>query len=844
MSDTLEPPRACPPPGSPLSLVRQRGCFWQRSESTRNKPARQNFEEPEFSPRADKAESGSAAIRNYRLSSQSQPPEDAGQCTASFSPGPPPAVAMVTDLARPPGPAQLWACLLATLLCILPVTDGITQTVPRVKLGFKELLASGRVAPFLGGGEVESLLLDEERGRLVLGTRDQVFLLDLEQLNRNPRQIDWPAPRETVEMCKLAGKNAHMDCGNFVRVLHSYNRTHVYACGTGAFSPLCAFLELRGQGEDAVFHLVPGSVESGRLKCPFDPRQPFASVLTDQYLYAGTASDFLGKDATFTRSLGPALQQEHFLRTDQSEHYWIDGAKFIAAHPVSDTYNPDDDKIYFFFREASRDGGSGDKNVLSRVARVCQNDIGGLRSLTSKWSTFLKARLVCSIPGGTAWTRTSTSCVSVMRSPRGHFLLPTRDERNPIVYGVFTTTSSIFRGSAVCVYSMADIRAVFNGPYAHKEGPDHRWVEYEGRIPYPRPGTCPSKTYDPRIKTTKDFPDEVVSFIKHHPLMYEAVYPITGRPLFTRINLAYRLTQIAVDRVAAEDGQYAVMFLGTDIGSVLKVVSVTQEDWRTEEVVLEELQVFQTPSPIVNMEISSKQQQLYVGSRAGLAQVWLHRCSLYGTLCAECCLARDPYCAWDGTQCSRYIQASKRRARRQDIKHGDPSSQCWDLEENSAMDRPEELVIFGVERNSTFLECVSKSQQARVRWFLQRSGSERREEVKPDERVIQTALGLLIRAVLWQDEGLYSCAAQEQSFTRTLLTVTLKVIHPAQAAAGPQEPALRARQHYKDLLRAGPDPYCQALRLQGRRLRQKAKWKHAQELKKLRNRRHPGATLS
>lgn len=53
--------------------------------------------------------------------------------------------------------------------------------------------------------------------------------------------------------------------------------------------------------------------------------------------------------------------------------------------------------------------------------------------------------------------------------------------------------SSIFRGSAVCVYSMADIRAVFNGPYAHKEGPDHRWVEYEGRIPYPRPGTvrCP-----------------------------------------------------------------------------------------------------------------------------------------------------------------------------------------------------------------------------------------------------------------------------------------------------------------------------------------------------------------
>lgn len=36
---------------------------------------------------------------------------------------------------------------------------------------------------------------------------------------------------------------------------------------------------------------------------------------------------------------------------------------------------------------------------------------------------------------------------------------------------------------------MTSIRAAFNGPFAHKEGPDYRWVEYKGRIPYPRPGT-------------------------------------------------------------------------------------------------------------------------------------------------------------------------------------------------------------------------------------------------------------------------------------------------------------------------------------------------------------------
>jgi len=34
------------------------------------------------------------------------------------------------------------------------------------------------------------------------------------------------------------------------------------------------------------------------------------------------------------------------------------------------------------------------------------------------------------------------------------------------------------------------------------------------------------------------------------------------------------------------------MFVCTDMGSVLKVVSITQENWSTEQIILEELQVF------------------------------------------------------------------------------------------------------------------------------------------------------------------------------------------------------------------------------------------------------------
>lgn len=37
--------------------------------------------------------------------------------------------------------------------------------------------------------------------------------------------------------------------------------------------------------------------------------------------------------------------------------------------------------------------------VYLNVLMVLQNDMGGHRSLVNKWTTFLKARLICSVPG-------------------------------------------------------------------------------------------------------------------------------------------------------------------------------------------------------------------------------------------------------------------------------------------------------------------------------------------------------------------------------------------------------------------------------------------------------------
>ena len=65
------------------------------------------------------------------------------------------------------------------------------------------------------------------------------------------------------------------------------------------------------------------------------------------------------------------------------------------------------------------------------------------------------------------------------------------------------------------------------------------------------------------MKSTKDYPDEVINFMRNHPTMYNAVYPVHKRPLVVRTNVDYEFTTITVDQVAAADGSYEVLFLGT-----------------------------------------------------------------------------------------------------------------------------------------------------------------------------------------------------------------------------------------------------------------------------------------
>uniref|UniRef100_A0A8C4YYA9 Sema domain, immunoglobulin domain (Ig), short basic domain, secreted, (semaphorin) 3Gb n=1 Tax=Gadus morhua TaxID=8049 RepID=A0A8C4YYA9_GADMO len=610
-----------------------------------------------------------------------------------------------------------------------------------------ELLETRTARPFsfsFNTSDYRILHMDQDQGRLYLGCREYLVALDMHNVNKEPLIIHWPASAERKAECRMTGKGGQVECANFVRLMEPWNRTHLYTCGTGAYKPVCTFINRGWRAEDYVFRLVPGQVDSGKGKCSYDPRRANAATLINGNLYAGVHVDFMGTDPAIFRTLGdrPAV------RTEQYDSRWLNEPVFVKIQKIPDSTQANDDKLYFFFREKSLDSTGGNNPIMvSRVGRVCLNDDGGQRSLVNKWTTFLKARLVCSVTGG-------DGVETHFDELRDVFILPTQDARNPVVYGVFATAGSVFKGSAVCVYAMSDIRNVFNGPFSHKHGHNYQWTPYTGKIPYPRPGTCPGGTFTPGLRSTKEFSDEAVNFVRAHPLMYQPVYPLHKRPLVLSTAGDHRFTSIAVDIVDATDGKYEVLFLGTDRGTVQKVIVLPKDASSTEQLILEEVEVFR--------DITI--QQLYVTSDRGLTQVSLHRCGVYGRACSDCCLARDPYCAWDGETCASFTPSAKRRSRRQDVKHGDPLSQCRGF--NTKVEkRLREAVQFGVEGSNVFLECQPRSPQASVKWLLQKDGR---------RKLVSGAGGTaeLVQA----DAGVYHCQATENNYRHTVARIALRIL--------------------------------------------------------------------
>ncbi|ELW64194.1 Semaphorin-6D [Tupaia chinensis] len=226
----------------------------------------------------------------------------------------------------------------------------------------------------------------------------------------------------------------------------------------------------------------------------------------------------------------------------------------------------------------------------------------------------------------------------------------------PTVVGVFTTQLNSIPGSAVCAFSMDDIEKVFKGRFKEQKTPDSVWTAVpEDKVPKPRPGCCAKHGLAEAYKTSIDFPDETLSFIKSHPLMDSAVPPIADEPWFTKTRVRYRLTAIAVDRSAGPHQNHTVIFVGSEAGVVLKVLAKTSPFSLNDSVLLEEIEAYnhakcnaenEEDKKVISLQLDKDHHALFVAFSSCVIRIPLSRCERYGSCKKSCIASRDPYCGW------------------------------------------------------------------------------------------------------------------------------------------------------------------------------------------------------
>uniref|UniRef100_K7GFT7 Semaphorin 6C n=1 Tax=Pelodiscus sinensis TaxID=13735 RepID=K7GFT7_PELSI len=464
---------------------------------------------------------------------------------------------------------------------------------------------------------------------LFIAARDHVYAFDLSQATKDfypHRHLTWKT--QDMKNCAMRGK-LQDECYNYIKVLVPKNDRTLFACGTNSFNPMCRTYKISSLEQE-------GEELNGQARCPFDAKQTNVALFADGNLYSATVADFQASDAVIYRSLS---ERSPVLRTIKYDSKWLREPHFLHALEYGNY-------VYFFFREISMEYTTLGRVIFSRVGRVCKNDMGGSpRVLEKYWTSFLKARLNCSVPGDAFFYFDVLQAVTDVFQVNGR----------PAVFGVFATQSNSITGSAVCAFYLDDIERVFSGKFKEQKNADSAWTPVpEEKVPRPRPGSCAGVGQAASYRTSNEFPDETLAFIKSYPLLDEAVPSATGRPWFTKTTSRYKLTQLAVDTAAGPRGNYTVLFLGSEDGKVLKVLTGTQENSSVETLLLEEISVY-SPAQcsvkredrrIVGLELDKARQALYVAFSSCVVRVPLSRCDTHGSCGKSCLASRDPYCVW------------------------------------------------------------------------------------------------------------------------------------------------------------------------------------------------------
>ncbi|CAM4704000.1 unnamed protein product [Leuciscus chuanchicus] len=584
-----------------------------------------------------------------------------------------------------------------------------------------------------------TLLLSTDADTLFVGAQDALLSLDVSQPDNITfkDKLEWKASKQNLITCKWASKT---DCGNFISILQFFNSTHLFACGTNAYGP---------QGIIIPADSLNASRDTKDAKncCPYSSTQRNTATIVDEELYTATKVGFFGNKQVISRCNSRGTRNNLEL---ESVPKLLQDPVFISSTQVAS-----EGKILLFFTEVGDLTGDSFVNsfTVSRVAQVCTDDNGGSRVLQKRWTSFAKAQLVCQQGEELQFNKLQ----DIVK------LSPTDNESpdSTLFYGVFTSQWSVSSGlSAVCAFRLADIKASFSGDYKTFDLGGNHWSRYpntDGKL-----GTC----------GLFNDTDRVLSIVKTSFLAEKAVRSVGKKLLLSSTEERY--SRLAVQRTQAANGQsYTILFLLTESGFLHKVVLLAKGPH-----IIEEIQTFKQPQTVKNILLSKRKGVLFIGSSEGVFRVPVSNCSAYPN-CAECVLARDPFCGWDSKTRACVTVTGMDSNLQQDVENGNVNKLCKDFKNTAATETRiaqfNEIVV---------LPCQSRSRLAEVTWrFLNNSAV-------PQFPYLQRADGSLVFLVTPETVNTYHCMSKEMGFEQIIaaFAVILPIIPRSLPPPSHQEP--------------------------------------------------------
>ncbi|XP_035498125.1 semaphorin-7A isoform X2 [Scophthalmus maximus] len=500
-------------------------------------------------------------------------------------------------------------------------------------------------------------------------------------------------------------------CENVITVIEKFY-DGLFVCGTNGHKPQCWKLLPSVNNQS---HEIVESYEGTGIS-PLMYTQNSLSLTVDGDLYAAAPMDSDRRSLQFRRRAG---------RRNNVWMYenWLSEPTLISVSWVKQNEDPDNEKIYLFFRENNSDHRPDADPWISKVARVCKVDKGGSkRFFQNMWTSFLKARLVCGFPEESLY----------FNHLQDIYVTPDDDWQKTRVYALF---SSSWNFTAVCIYSVGMIEKIFESS---------TFKGYSENIPNPRPGKC--------VKDSMNLPRTTITVVKDNPEMTDWVHSVHYTAPFYTSSIKY--TRIAVDQVQAVDHVYNVLLLATDSGKIHKILEAGSEAF-----IISETQLSYN-STLQSMKLDSKQKKLVVGFSEKISIMDLRTCQDYNNSCADCVLARDPYCAWTEVGCTPTVPGGIQNVLDGQITVCSLSAeemQVNQTKQETDSSTPVHSVPLGV---PFYLSCPIDSYHAVYTW-------EHRNLSSPCLQMQSNCLHL-IPAMAQENYGIYECVSREKDYTKVV----------------------------------------------------------------------------